>query len=859
MPLLRRRARSEGLGGIGVRDDGGLPQTSESAPEAPKLVPASQLPATPPKGLSSSEVRGRQGREGFNEIPERRVSLWRRLASYLWGPIPWMIEVAAVLAAVLQNWDDFAIILTLLIVNATVGFWEEYQSGNAVAALKAHLAPQARVLRDTVWNSLPARELVPGDIIRLRMGDIVPADVHLLADASLELDQSALTGESLTVSRSSGETALSGSIVRRGEGTATVTSIGPKTFLGRTAQLVASAQPVSHLQRAILRIGDTLIVLALGLAVVIEAVSVARGVNLLTSVQFALVLAVAAIPVAMPTVLSVTMAVGARTLADEKAIVTRLEAMEELAGIDVLCSDKTGTLTQNALRMGSPVAFEGVTADEVLEAAVLASRVDDHDPIDDAILSSPGALALAGKHRVTRFLPFDPVLKRTEASLVAPDGSTLRVTKGAPQAILSVASGAANVPAALDTAVSEIARHGYRALGVARARGNGPWEFLGVIPLFDPLRPDSAEVLAEIRALGVQVKMVTGDQAAIARETGHQLGMEGAVTTPDEWNGSAGEARRAQVFEETSVFAQVFPEHKYEIVDQLQRHGHIVGMTGDGVNDAPALKKADAGIAVSGASDAARSAAAVVLTAPGLGVILTAIRQARQTFARMTSYAIYRIEETIRLLLFITLTIVILGFFPVTALEIVLIALLNDAAILAIAYDRTPISPTPVSWRMGRILRVSSVLGITGVASTFLLLAIAVGPLHISGAPLQTLFYLKLSVAGHFVIFLTRTEGPFWKSRPANILLLSVIGTQVFASLLALMGWLIPRVPPLWVVGIWGYAAVEILLVDQAKQWTYRWLDRSDANRVHREPRVALTARLPWRWFFHPRHRHLSQ
>ena len=823
------------------------------------MVPASQLPATPPKGLSSSEVRGRQGREGFNEIPERRVSLWRRLASYLWGPIPWMIEVAAVLAAVLQNWDDFAIILTLLIVNATVGFWEEYQSGNAVAALKAHLAPQARVLRDTVWNSLPARELVPGDIIRLRMGDIVPADVHLLADASLELDQSALTGESLTVSRSSGETALSGSIVRRGEGTATVTSIGPKTFLGRTAQLVASAQPVSHLQRAILRIGDTLIVLALGLAVVIEAVSVARGVNLLTSVQFALVLAVAAIPVAMPTVLSVTMAVGARTLADEKAIVTRLEAMEELAGIDVLCSDKTGTLTQNALRMGSPVAFEGVTADEVLEAAVLASRVDDHDPIDDAILSSPGALALAGKYRVTRFLPFDPVLKRTEASLVAPDGSTLRVTKGAPQAILSVASGAANVPAALDTAVSEIARHGYRALGVARARGNGPWEFLGVIPLFDPLRPDSAEVLAEIRALGVQVKMVTGDQAAIARETGHQLGMEGAVTTPDEWNGSAGEARRAQVFEETSVFAQVFPEHKYQIVDQLQRHGHIVGMTGDGVNDAPALKKADAGIAVSGASDAARSAAAVVLTAPGLGVILTAIRQARQTFARMTSYAIYRIEETIRLLLFITLTIVILGFFPVTALEIVLIALLNDAAILAIAYDRTPISPTPVSWRMGRILRVSSVLGITGVASTFLLLAIAVGPLHISGAPLQTLFYLKLSVAGHFVIFLTRTEGPFWKSRPANMLLLSVIGTQVFASLLALMGWLIPRVPPLWVVGIWGYAAVEILLVDQAKQWTYRWLDRSDANRVHREPRVAPTARLPWRWFFHPRHRHLSQ
>ncbi|MGA8664603.1 MAG: plasma-membrane proton-efflux P-type ATPase [Thermoplasmata archaeon] len=822
------------------------------------MVPASQLPITPPKGLSSSEVRDHRAREGFNEIPERKVSLWRRLASYLWGPIPWMIEVAAVLAAVLQNWDDFAIILTLLLVNAAVGFWEEYQSGNAVASLKAHLAPQARALRDGAWTSLPARELVPGDTVRLRMGDIVPADVLLLADASLELDQSALTGESLPVSRSVGEAALSGSIVRRGEGSATVTAIGTKTFLGRTAQLVAAAEPVSHLQRAILRIGDTLIMLALGLAGVIEAVSLVRGVNLLTSVQFTLVLAVAAIPVAMPTVLSVTMAVGARTLAGQKAIVSRLESMEELAGIDVLCSDKTGTLTQNILRMGDPIPSEGVTATEVLVAAALASRVEDHDPIDDAILASPVAATVEGKFRVVRFVPFDPVLKRTEATVTGPDGSSLRVTKGAPQAILALTGGAIAVRTTLEATITEIAQRGYRALGVARARGARPWEYLGVVPLFDPLREDSAEVLAAIRGLAVQVKMVTGDQAAIARETGHQLGMEGAVTTPDEWTGAVSAAQRSDLVEHTSIFAQVFPEHKYELVEELQKHGHIVGMTGDGVNDAPALKKADAGIAVYGATDAARSAAAVVLTAPGLGVILTAIRQARQTFARMTAYAIYRIEETIRLLLFITLSVVILGFFPVTALQIVLIALLNDGAILAIAYDRTPISEAPVFWRMGRILRVATVLGITGVTSTFVLLAIAVGTLHIAGAPLQTLFYLKLSVAGHFVIFLTRTEGPFWKSRPANVLLLSVIGTQVFASVLALMGWLIPRVPPLWVAGIWGYAALEMLLVDRAKLWTYRWWDRSEAAKARREVRPTLAARLPWRWFVHSRHRHIS-
>jgi H+-transporting ATPase len=832
--------------------------TTGSASDPAGAVPASEPPSPPEVGLSSSEVAARRGREGFNELPEARASLWHRLASYLWGPIPWMIEVAAVLAALLQNWDDLAIILTLLLVNAAVGFWEEYQSGNAVAALKSHLAPQARALRDGVWAPLPARELVPGDVIRLRMGDIVPADVRLLDDAALELDQSALTGESLTVSRGPAESALSGSIVRRGEGTSRVTAIGPKTYLGRTAQLVASAQPVSHLQRAILRIGDTLIALALGLAVVIEAVSLVRGVNLLTSVQFALVLAVAAIPVAMPTVLSVTMAVGARSLAAQEAVVSRLESMEELAGIDVLCSDKTGTLTQNVLRMGDPVAFEGFTPREVLEAAALASRVENHDPIDDAILSAPGVPALVEGYRVSRFVPFDPVVKRAEATITAPDGAALRVTKGAPQAVLAVAGGAPGVRAALEATIADIARHGYRALGVARARGPGPWEYVGVIPLYDPLRPDSVDVLASIRALGVDVKMVTGDQAAIARETGRQLGMDGPITTPEDWTGDSSSGPRASLIEKSSIFAQVFPEHKYAIVEELQHHGHIVGMTGDGVNDAPALKKADAGIAVSGATDAARSAAAIVLTAPGLGVILTAIRQARQTFARMTSYAIYRIEETIRLLLFITLTIVLLGFFPVSALEIVLIALLNDGAILAIAYDRTPISPTPVSWRMGRILRVAGVLGVTGVASTFVLLAIAVGPLHIAGGPLQALLYLKLSVAGHFVIFLTRTEGPFWKSRPANVLLLSVVGTQAFASTLTLMGWLIPRVPPLWVVGIWGYAALEMLLVDRAKVWTYRSWDRTEAASARREPASGPSARLPWRWFFRPRHRQLT-
>ncbi len=403
-----------------------------------------------------------------------------------------------------------------------------------------------------------------------------------------------------------------------------------------------------------------------------------------------------------------------------------------------------------------------------------------------------------------RFDPFDPVRKRTEAEVRTSDGRRIHVSKGAPQAILALVGSTASLTAALDHAVAEIARRGFRALGVAKAEGDGPWRYLGVIPLFDPLRPDSTEVLAGLRELGVQVKMVTGDQAAIARETAKQLGLVGEVRVPEEWTREADPQRRARLVGSATVFAQVFPEHKYAIVEELQRQGHIVGMTGDGVNDAPALKKADVGIAVAGATDAARAAAAVVLTAPGLGVILTAIQQARQTFARMTSYAIYRIEETIRLLMFITLSILLLGFFPVTAIMIVLIALLNDGAILAIAYDRTPISPRPVSWRMGRVMRVATSIGVTGVASSFLLLLLAIGTFHISGGALQTLIYLKLSVAGHFVIFLTRTEGPFWRSRPANLLVFSVLGTQLIASLLAFEGWLLSAVPPLWYPGDLG-------------------------------------------------------
>ena len=829
---------------------------SNSSPPTAGSPRKSPTASVGPSGLSSIEARSRQETYGPNEIPEQHETLLHRIGTYFWGPIPWMIEAALVLAAVVQHWADFFIILVLLGVNAGVGFWEEFQAGNAVAALKSRLAPDARVLRDGTWQVVAARELVPGDRIRIRIGDIAPADARYLGPDSIEVDQSALTGESLPVSREAGTSVYSGSIIRRGEGDAEVTATGTKTYLGRTTQLVARAHPVGHFQQAILRIGDYLIVLALSLAILVEAVAAVRGDNLLTSAQFALLLAIAAIPVAMPTVLSVTMAIGARRLAAEQAIVTRLDAVEEVAGIDVLCSDKTGTLTENRLRMGPPVLAPGVDKQELYRAVSLASRREDRDPIDDAILGDPTVAGAAGPARVTAFVPFDPVRKRTEATVVAPDGRQERVTKGAPQVILGLCAPSAGLLNLVDEAVSSLARRGFRALGVADAAGEGPWRFLGVVPLFDPLRPDSAEVVRELRGLGVGVKMVTGDQSAIARETAAQLGLDAAVTTADSWRGSAGTGAPPAGFDSAGVFAQVFPEDKFEIVKALQSKGHIVGMTGDGVNDAPALKQADVGIAVSGATDAARSAAEVVLTAPGLKVILTAVRESRRIFRRMTAYAIYRIEETIRLLFFITTSIVVLGFFPITAIMIVLLATLNDGAILAIAYDRAPLSPAPVRWRMRKVLSVATSLGLTGVTSSFLLLFLAVTAFHVSGAALQTLIYLKLSVAGEFVIFLTRTEGWFWKDRPGTPLLFSVFGAQLIATAIVASGAVFAPIPWLWIVAVWAYAAGEFLLDDTVKHFVYARLNRSE-DAAHRPGRHLLdrsfgrVARL----FYHPRHR----
>ncbi|HOI13672.1 MAG TPA: plasma-membrane proton-efflux P-type ATPase [Methanoculleus sp.] len=781
------------------------------------------------EGLAQSEAANRIQRFGYNEIPEKEESPVKKFLRYFWGPIPWMIEAALVISAVIGRWEDFAIIFALLLINAVVGFWQERQAGNAIAMLKKKLALEARVLRDGKWQKITARDLVPGDIVRVRNGDVIPADIKLVEGDFLSADESALTGESMPVDKHASDIAYSGSTVKQGEMTALVVATGGKTFFGRTARLAGEAATASHFQKAVARIGDYLIVLAIALVTVVFIVSLIRHESILETLQFALVLIVAAIPAAMPAVLSITMAVGATALARKEAIVSRLVAIEEMAGVDVLCSDKTGTITENKLTLAEVVPFGGFGKDDVILAAILASREEDQDPIDIAIIDSKEAQGLKDQlkaYTVTGFKPFDAVIKRTEATVQGGDGREFSVAKGAPQVILALAGGGKDLTETIDRFSETFAKKGYRMLGVARSDTPGTWTYAGVLALHDPPRDDSAATIKTAVDMGLDVKMVTGDHVAIAREVAREVNLRTDIATADAFIKES-DPKAAEIVEEAAGFAEVFPEHKYRIVSLLQSRGHIVGMTGDGVNDAPALKKADVGIAVAGATDAAKSAAAIVLTKPGLSVIIDAIKESRMIFQRMSHYVTYRIAETIRVLFFITLSILIFGFFPITALMIVLLALLNDIPIMTIAWDNVLYSRSPERWKMREILTLATIIGFVGVVSSFTMLAIAQGPLNLPLEVIRSLIFLKLAVAGHLTVFVARTRGPFWSVRPAPVLLGAVIVTQTVATLITVYGVFIEPIGWPLAAFVWVYALIWALVItDPVKVYAYRLIDR---------------------------------
>jgi H+-transporting ATPase len=816
--------------------------SGESGPAGLLSLPVEELRKrlnSPAQGLSQAEAQSRLERIGPNALPEKKTNPVVQLLSFFWGPIPWMIEVAAGLSAVVRHWPDLIITLLLLIFNALVGFLQEHQAASAVEALKRQLALKARVRRDGQWRQTDATELVPGDLVRLRLGDIVPADVKLTAGEYLSVDQSALTGESLPVEKRADEAAYSGTVVKQGEMEALVVATGAETYFGRTAGLVSHARSVSHFQRAVLNIGDYLIYLSLGLAGILFLIRLVAGDSILTLVQFVLILIVASIPVAMPAVLTVTMAVGSTALTRMKAIVTRLESIEEMAGMDVLCSDKTGTLTENKLSLGEPMIFEASDKAQLILSAALACKEEDQDAIDQAVLAGLEDRQAFDRFDQLKFIPFDPVSKRTEAVVRAADGSSFKVTKGAPQVVLDMCDIAPDQKTRAARAIDELAAGGYRTLGVARAPADsGRWCFLGLLPLHDPPRPDSAETIQRAEQHGIHVKMVTGDDLAIARETASSLHMGRNILSASElfgegedWSGLS--QALVERIEDSDGFARVFPEHKYAVVKALQSAGHLVGMTGDGVNDAPALRQAEVGIAVSGATDAARAAASLVLTAPGLSVIVRAVEEARRIFERMNSYAIYRIAETIRIMIFVVLTMLVFNFYPISAIMIILLALLNDLPIMTVAYDNTWLDRNPVRWEMRRVITVSTVLGLVGVMQTFLLLVLGKVWLNLDQSHLQSFIYLKLALAGHLTLLVVRNKKPFWSQpRPAAVLLVAILGTQLLAALIVGFGFFVPALPWAYIGIVWAYALFWLFINDRIKVWTYEHLELSGKRHV---------------------------
>jgi len=835
------------------------------------------------QGLTSTGARERLTRFGPNEIQEREEPLWHQVFHRFWGPIPWMIEIAALLSALVQKWEDLAIILVMLLVNAGLDFMQEHRARNALKALKGKLAGEAIVLRGGAWRTLPARELVPGDLVRLRIGDILPADVKLIDGDYLLIDQAALTGESLPVSRKSGEVGYANTIVKQGEMVALVVNTGMRTNFSTVVALVAKAEREerSHFQKMVIQIGNFLILLTVALVALIILVALFRHEPFLEIARFALVLTVAAIPVALPAVLSVTMAVGALNLARRQAIVSKLTAIEELAGVDVFCSDKTGTLTLNQMQISDPVVLDGFDRETLFRLAALASRQENRDPIEQPIFHYIDEKLPDldwREYRQTDFVPFDPVRKRTEGRIERA-GEKFTAVKGAPQILIGMSDLPDKQAAEVQQMVDLLGSKGYRTLAVGRRRGDAPLELVGLIPLYDPPREDSAQVIADMADYGVKVKMVTGDHGAIAREIGRILGLEQETVRAAQLRGSGSqellamaealsaavyrrlkgeasmkEARRfaaevmmelqtlydtrllerefihthesaiVEMIEQVGIFAEVVPEDKYRIVDTLQKSGHLVAMTGDGVNDAPALKRADCGFAVSNATDAARAAADIILTAPGLAVIGEAVKQARITFARMKSYATFRIAETIRIILFMTLSILVFDFYPITALMIILLALLNDLPILAIAYDNTRVHRTPVRWRMRELLTVSSLLGISGVISSFVLFFI----LQEQGFTediIRSILFLKLIVAGHSTLYITRSEGWFWEHPwPSPLLFWATFGTEILGTLIAVYGLFITPIAWEYALWVWVYALVWLLINDAVKMWAYRIL-----------------------------------
>ncbi|KAG7868817.1 hypothetical protein KL918_001460 [Ogataea parapolymorpha] len=772
-----------------------------------KVVPEELLRTDPKVGLTSEEVAKRRKKFGPNQMAEEKENLVLKFCMFFIGPIQFVMEAAAILAAGLEDWVDFGVICGLLMLNACVGFIQEYQAGSIVDELKKTLANTATVIRDGHPVEIPASEVVPGDILQLEDGVVIPADGKLVSDECfLQVDQSALTGESLAVDKRSGDPTFSSSTVKRGEALMIVTATGDSTFVGRAAALVNKASGgQGHFTEVLNGIGTTLLVLVIVTLLVVWTSAFYRTAKIVRILRYTLAITIVGVPVGLPAVVTTTMAVGAAYLAKKQAIVQKLSAIESLAGVEILCSDKTGTLTKNKLSLHEPYTVEGVEPDDLMLTACLAAsrKKKGLDAIDKAFLKSlinyPRARAALTKYKMLEFQPFDPVSKKVTAYVESPEGERIICVKGAPLFVLKTVQEDHPIPEDIlekyENKVAEFASRGFRSLGVARKRGEGHWEILGIMPCMDPPRDDTAKTVNEAKELGLRVKMLTGDAVGIAKETCRQLGLGTNIFDADRLGLSGGgDLSGSELFdfvENADGFAEVFPQHKYNVVEILQKRGYLVAMTGDGVNDAPSLKKADTGIAVEGASDSARSAADIVFLAPGLSAIIDALKTSRQIFHRMYAYVVYRIALSLHLEIFLGLWIAILN----ESLNIdlvVFIAIFADVATLAIAYDNAPFDQKPVKWNLPRLWGMSIVMGVILAIGTWITLTtmfLPKGGIIQNFGSIDGVLFLQISLTENWLIFVTRATGPFWSSIPSWQLSGAVLIVDIIATMFTLFGW----------------------------------------------------------------------
>jgi H+-transporting ATPase len=765
-------------------------------------------------GLKSKEACRRLSENGYNEVEEKKPSQVAIFLARFWGPTAWMLEAVAIVSFFLSQTINLYLVVGLLILNALIGFSEESRSGKAVELLKEKLYVSTKILRDGKWVVKPAREIVPGDIVLLRIGDIVPADVRLL-EGQILVDESSLTGESLPVDKSSRDPAYAGSMVRKGEAECVVTSTGSETFYGNTVMLVKTAKAKSHFEELIEGIVEYILIAVAVIATCVVTYSFLIGIDLAQMLNFVLMLLVSSVPIALPAMFTVTMSVGALRLYRKGALVTRLTAVEDGATMTTICADKTGTITENKLSVIEPVAMGGFRQVDVALMAMLASEEASQDPIDIAFIEYAKSIGVRSKgYKVRKFTPFDPSTKRTESLVEKPDKQMIRVTKGAPQVIMRIAGSDDNSRKKYGQVIGNLSAEGYRVIAVA-VEEKGRYDLVGFMPLKDRPRKDSRDLIAELRHLGIEVKMVTGDGAPVAMAIAKQVEIGG-----DTCNLYTSGGKMDHAVGKCNVFAEVFPEDKLKIVRSLQSRHHVVGMTGDGVNDAPALKQAEVGVAVQNATDAAKAAASVVLTTEGLSGIVELVMVGREAFQRMYTWVLNKIVKTFQISIFLAVAFFMLRMLVTTTIHLVLLLFLIDFVTISLATDNVKPSSHPDKWEVGKMTKAALSISTIVLLEMFIGLFLALSFLNLNINQLYTFVFYMLMVSGIVNVLVVRERRSFWSSKPSKALSIALIVDTFLATVLSLAGvtGVLTQIPLLAALAVVMLAALMILPKDYVKK-----------------------------------------